>query len=353
MKHITLLAIDMAKTIFQLHGIDKQGHCHLTKRLTRDKLLPFIAQLSPCTIAIEACGGSHYWARRFKALGHEVKMISPQYVKPFVKGSKTDRNDAAAIAEAASRPSMRFVPIKGIEQQDIQSLHRIREQVIQQRTALSNQLRGLLAEYGIVIPQGLASLRAKIPELLEDGQNELSDFMRRHIKHLYKQLRYVDKQVLFYDNEIRQLFNQHELAQRIERIEGVGQLIATAVLALGDLSVFKNGRHFAAFLGLVPKEYSSGNKQRLLGISKRGPRYLRSLLVQGAKAALVRAHKKQDAKSQWLMALQQRRGSNKACCALANKTARTIWAMATSGEIYQPAKACGYKGLEVSSARAA
>lgn len=345
MNNVTLLAIDMAKNIFQLHGVDKQGRCQLTKRLSREKLLPFIAQLPCCTIVVEACGGSYYWARRFQALGHEVKLISPQYVKPFVKGSKTDKNDASAIAEAASRPSMRFVPMKSIEQQDIQSLHRIREQVIQHRTALSNQLRGILAEYGLVVRQGLVPLRVKVPEFLEDASNELSDFMRRHIHHLYKQLKYADKQVAFYDKEIHQLFNQHELAQRIERIEGVGQLIATAILALGDLSVFKNGRHFAAFLGLVPKEHSSGNKQQLLGLSKRGNRYVRTLLIQGAKAALIRAHKKTDSKSRWLVALQQRRGSNRACCALANKTARIIWAMATSAEVYQPSKATGLQEL--------
>lgn len=340
MKNITLLAIDLAKNVFQLHGLNQQGHCMLKKRLSRDKLLAFIANLPICTIVMEACSSAYYWSRQFKKHQHEVKLISPQYIKPFVKGNKNDGNDAEAIAEAASRPSMRFVPIKSIEQQDIQSLHRIRERFVQQRTALSNQIRGLLAEYGIIIKQGLSALFQTLPLIIEDAENELSCLMRKHIQRLYEELHHLDKQVNHYDKEIAHIFKTHEVAKKLAKIEGVGPIIATAILALGNLSLFKNGRHFAAFLGLVPRESSSGNKQRLLGISKRGDKYLRKLLIQGSRSVLLRLTEKTDVKSCWLRELEKRRGTNRACCALANKTARIIWAVVTSHQEYDPKLAC-------------
>jgi transposase len=344
MTDINLLAIDVAKNVFQLHGINKRGSCVLTKRLNRNKLMEFISNLHICTIVMEACGGSFYWTRQFQKMGHEVKLISPQYVKPYVKGNKTDRNDAEAIAEAASRPNMRFVSIKSIEQQDIQSIHRIRSRVIQQRTQLGNQIRGLLVEYGIIIKKGISALRRALPEIIENGENELSIVMRRHIQTLYEELCHIDTRVEGYDKELAHLFKQSDMAQKIGKIEGIGPINATAILALGDLKNFKNGRHFAAFLGLVPRESSSGNKQRLLGISKRGDSYLRTLLIHGARSVLRRVDKKQDAKSQWLKNLKARCGMNRAACALANKTARIIWAVMTSGENYDPKKACGFCG---------
>lgn len=344
MKNINLLAIDVAKNIFQLHGVDKRGNCVLKKRLSRTKLIEFISNLPVCTIALEACGGSFYWTRQFQRMGHDVKLISPQYVKPYVKGNKTDRNDAEAIAEAASRPTMRFVSVKSIEQQDIQSIHRIRSRVVQQRTQLANQIRGLLAEYGIVITKGIAVLRRALPLIVEDAENELSFLIRKHIQKLYEELLQLDLNVQEYDQELANLYKKSEFAQKIGKIEGVGPIIATAILALGDLKNFKNGRHFAAFLGLVPRENSSGNKQRLLGISKKGNTYLRTLLIHGARTVLIRVDKKQDAKSQWLKNVKNRRGMNRAACALANKTARIIWAVMTSGDDYDPKKACGFCG---------
>lgn len=336
MKTITLLAIDVAKNVFQIHAADKLGKCLDRKKLKRDALVAYIANLPICTIVMEACSSTYYWSRKFKQFGHEVKLISPQYVKPFVKGNKTDRNDAEAICEAAQRPNMRFVPLKEIEHQDIQSILRIREQLVSQRTALSNQIRGLLAEYGVIIKKGLTALRAHLPSILEDGENELSIRMRAHIERMRTRLLEFDKEIKDYDKEVKLIYNQSEEARRIGKIEGVGPLIALSILALGNLNVFKNGRHFSAFLGLVPKESSSGNKQRLLGISKRGNVYLRSLLIHGARSVLYRIGKKEDEKSQWLISLKERRGSNRAACALANKTARIIWALATKKEDYEP-----------------
>jgi transposase len=340
MNNITLVAIDVAKNVFQLHGTNSEGRCMLKKRVNRENLMNVIAHLPPCTIVMEACASTYHWARQFQRYAHSVKLISPQYVKPFVKGNKTDVNDAQAIAEAARRPDMRFVPLKSIEQQDIQLLHRIRERLMQQRTAVSNQLRGLLAEYGIVTRKGVSALHRLLPQVLEDATNALSPRMRGYIHRLANELRRLEEEIDFYNQDIETLYKTHPIAQRLSKIPGVGPLIATAILAVGDLSGFKNGRHFAAFLGLVPREHSSGNCQRLLGISKRGNTYLRTLLIHGARSTTLYSARKTDKKSQWLQALQQRRGYNRACCALANKNARLIWAMVTSGLEYQPSRAC-------------
>jgi len=335
MKNCNLVAIDIAKNVFQLHGIDKESRCCLTKRLSRDSFKTYLHQLPVCTIVMEACGSAHYWGRYLQKLGHEVKLISPQYVKPFVKGNKTDKNDSQAIAEAALRPSMRFVGIKNVEQQDIQCVHKIRERVIHQRTALSNQIRGLLLEYGIAIPQGIHVLMRYLPEILEDSCNELSDFMRGEMSSLYSELIAINQRIDSYDQKLQTMYKQSEVAQRMGKVEGVGRVIATALLGLGDVKHFKNGRHFSAFLGLVPKEHSSGNKQRQMGITKRGNCYIRQLLIHGARSVLIRVKNKQDKKSQWLQELIARRGMNRACCALANKMARVLWVIMAKGENYK------------------
>jgi len=276
MNNVTLLGIDIAKTVFQLHGVDRTGKVVLKKRLQRTRLVEFIANLPKCTIAIEACGGANYWVRRFSAFGHEVKLMSPQFVKPYVKSNKNDFNDAEGICEAASRPNMRFVSPQNIEQQDIQSLHRIRSRLIQERTALVNQTRGLLMEYGIIIPQGIGKVRKLLPEILEDAENELSVISRRFIFDLYEQLDNKDKKIKEYEESLKMIFQTNKNCQKIAKIEGIGLLTATAVVAdIGDAKVFKNGRHLAAFLGLVPRQHSSGNKERILGISKRGDAYIR------------------------------------------------------------------------------
>ena len=283
MSNITLLGVDLAKNIFQLHGVDANGKLMLTKKVSRYKLVETIANIPACTIAMEACSGANHWYRKFSSFGHEVKIINPQFVKPFVKTNKNDFNDAEAICEAASRPSMRFVTPKTIEQEDLQAVHRIRSRLVEERTALINQTRGLLAEYGIVIPQGINNVRKKLPEILEDGENELSARGRELFADLYEELCKKDKRVDTYDAKLNVIFKTNEMCQQISKIEGVGPITATAIVAtIGDPKTFKNGRHFAAFLGLVPKQSSSGGKERLLGISKRGNIYVRSKMIVGA-----------------------------------------------------------------------
>lgn len=336
--NVSTLGIDLAKAVFQLHGVNAQGQVTLTRRLSRKKLLPFLANLPPCLIGMEACGGAHYWAREMHKLGHEVKLMAPQFVKPYVKGNKTDGNDAAAICEAVSRPRMRFVPINTLEQQDIQAMHRIREQLVKNRTALANQIRGLLHEYGLVMPSGISRLRAQLPLILEEAENGLSDVARELINELYERLRTLDEQVAQSDRRIQQVFRQDERCQRLGQVEGIGPLIATAFLAaVGDAHVFHNARQLSAWLGLVPKQHSSGGKSRLLGISKRGDRYLRALLIHGARTVVQHAAQKSDARSEWINRLCQRRGKNITAVAVANKNARILWALLARGETYRQA----------------
>jgi transposase len=338
MENLTLLGIDIAKNVFQLHGVDEKGNAVLRKRLTRTKLVEFITKLSLCTIVMEACGGANYWYRKFKSMGHEVKLISPQFVKPFVKTNKNDRNDSEAICEAASRPSMRYVSPKNVEQEDMQALHRVRSRLVAEKIALANQIRGLLAEYGISMPQGINKLRKSLPEILEDAENELSHSGRQLFADLYEEIREKDKNVKKYDAKMEQIFKQNESCQKIAKLEGIGVITATAIVsAIGDPKIFKNGRHFSAFLGLVPRQSSSGNKQNLLGISKRGDTYLRTLLIHGARSVIKCVGPKTDSRSQWIKSLIERRGTNRAAVAVANKNARIIWALLAKEEIYRKA----------------
>lgn len=328
MNNLKLLGIDLAKSVFQLYGVDTQGRRVLSKRLRRESLLAFMAQLPSCTVVMEACGGAHYWARQIHALGHTARLIAAQYVKPYVQGNKNDRNDAAAICEAARNPAMRYVAPKSIEQQDIQALHRVREQVMKQRTALSNELRGLLAEYGIVISQGMAALRRCVPTILEDAENGLTDRFRGLLAGLYEQLGELDKRRKQYDRQLHAVFQQTPLCQQLVQQRGVGELTATAFVAtVGDPRVFKNGRHVAAWLGMVPRHRASGTRCQVQGISKRGDRYLRSLLIHGARAVVRYAEGKTDPLSVWVMRIQRQKGTNVAAVALANKNARVLWAM--------------------------
>jgi len=338
MGNVTLLGIDLAKNVFQLHGVDDKGKAMLRKRLTRTKLVETIANIPKCTIVMEACGGANYWCRKFSSFGHTPKLISPQFVKPFVKGNKNDRNDSEAICEAASRPSMRFVSPKSIEQEDIQATHRIRNRLVQERTALVNQIRGLLAEYGVIIAQGINKVRKELPEILEDGENELSHRSRKLFAGLYEELLEKDKLIKSYDDEINEIYKSNEMCQRIAKIEGVGPITATAIVsAIGDPKVFKNGRHFSAFLGLVPRQSSSGNKERLLGISKRGDTYLRGLLIHGGRSVVRYIGNKEDSRSKWVKDLKDRRGANRTAVAVANKNARIIWAVLAKNEHYRKA----------------
>jgi transposase len=338
MSNVTTIGIDLAKNVFQLHGADKRGKRVFSKRLNRGQLIEFLAQTPPCIIGIEACTGAHYWARRFTSLGHTVKMMAPQFVKPYVKSNKNDKNDSAAIAEAVTRPDMKFVPIKSVEQQDIQMLHRVRELLVKQRTALANQMRGLLAEYGVIIPKGIRHIRSSMMDILADAENELTTKGRKIFYDLYKQFKLLDKKIDKYEQQMKDLCRTNEDCQRLMAIEGVGPITATAIIgAVGDAKVFKKGREFSAWLGLVPRQHSSGNTTRLLGISKRGDRYLRTLLIHGARSVVRVAKDKADKRSQWIMDKKERGGENKAAVALANKNARIAWALLANNEDYRKA----------------
>lgn len=335
MQTLTTVGIDLAKNVFQVHGVDQVGRTVLRKRLRRAEVTAFMARLPSCVVGLEACCGAHYWARVLEGLGHQVKLIAPQFVKPYVKSNKNDANDAEAICEAVRRPHMRFVHRKSIEQQDVQALHRVRSRLIGSRTSLVNQIRGLLAEYGVVLPQSIGQVRRGLPTVLEDASNELSTLGRRLFNGLYEQLVDLDKRIEEFDEEIARLFRSNSVCQRIGEIEGVGPLIATAMIsAIGDGRSFKNGRQLSAWLGLVPRQESSGGKTRLLGISKRGDSYLRTLLVHGARSVVYRAGSKADRRSHWIADKQRRLGTNRACVAVANKNARIIWAMLANEQRY-------------------
>jgi transposase len=292
-----------------------------------------------CTLGMEACGGAHYWARAFEALGHTVKLMAPQYVKPYVKTNKNDWRDAAAICEAVGRESMSFVPIKSVAQQDGMSVHRIRERLIKQRTALMNEMRGLLLEYGIAIPQGISRLRRAAVSLIEPQDERLSALMKRMVAQLYEELQALEERLKAYDAEIKRLYQADERCQRLATIPGVGMITATAIVArIGSAEAFNNGRHLAASLGLVPRQNSTGGKQKMGSISKRGDRYVRKLLVHGARSALVAAMRKHERtrQTQWALALLKRGDVNKAVVALAHKMARMAWALLKKKTVYCP-----------------
>jgi transposase len=317
---VTILGIDIAKNVFRLHGCDSYGKVRLRKQLGRRQLLVFLANLPKCLVAMEACATSHYWAREIGKLGHEIRLIGPNFVKPYVKANKNDASDAEAICEAASRPSMRFVAVKTAAQQDVQAIHRVRQQLVKVRTALVNQARGLLAEYGIVIPQGVAHLRRALPQLLEHPDDELSGIMREVVGEIAERLKFIEERLYQYNLRLQRLVRQDERCQRLMKVEGVGPLAATAlVAAVGNASEFKSGRELAAYLGLVPRHRASGGRTVLLGISKRGDRYLRTLLVHGARSALRTIERKPSADAIWAARIKARRGNNVAAVALANK----------------------------------
>jgi len=335
---MTTLGIDIAKNVFHVHGRDAAGRPVFQKRFSRAALIKFIANLSRCRVGMEVCGGANYWSRTLQALGHDVHLISPQFVKPYVKTNKSDFNDAEAICEAVLRPTMRFVTPKTVAQQDLQNVHRVRRRLIGARTALVNQIRGLLAEYGVVVPKQVSPLRRALPRLIEDPTNDLTPLARTTFTVLYEELRAVDARVTAVDRELTAHCAQDERCQRLTAIEGIGPLTATAIIAaVTDPRVFKNGRHLAAWLGLVPRQCSSGGKSRLLGISKRGDRYVRTLLIHGARAVVVRAGAKPDARSRWIAEKRRQRGTNRACVAVANKNARIIWALLAHNTYYQKA----------------
>src|SRR5215467_2994492 len=286
-RDISVVGIDIAKRVFHLVGMDERGKIVMRKRCSRGEVLPLLANLGPVTIGMEACGGAHYWARCLREQGHEVKLMAPQFVKPYVKSNKNDSRDAEAIAEAVTRPTMRFVPIKDVAQQDIQALHRVRERLIGERAALVHEVHGLMQEYGIVLPKGVGKFRQAVVGKLEAEKDKLTPLSQELFWQLVEEFAALEKQLAYYQEKLDTLAQTHPACQRLMTIPGIGPFTATAlVAAVSDASAFKNGRQFAAWLGLVPRQYSTGGKERLLGISKRGDSYLRKLLIHGARATL-------------------------------------------------------------------
>lgn len=340
---ITTIGIDLAKEVFQVHGVDEKGQAALRKQIKRKDLAKFFANLPPCLIGMEACGSAHHWARKLTGYGHEVKLMAPQFVKPYVKTNKNDVADAEAICEAVARPNMRFVPIKNAEQQAIMSVHRARAGFVKARTAQGNQVRGLLAEFGIVIPKGIDAIARRIPEILEDAENGLPGAMRRLLERLCDNLKEMGRQVKELDAQIQNWHNDNEASKKLAEIPGIGPITASALVAsVGDAGEFKNGRQMAAWLGLVPRQNSTGGKQTLLGISKRGDTYLRTLLIHGARSVIRFAEKKAEPGS-WLRKLMGRRSRNVAAVALANKNARIVWALLAKDRMFRPDYATAIK----------
>ena len=343
---IVRIGLDLAKYVFEIHGVDAHGKTVLRKTLRRHAVTTFFANLPPCLVGVEASNGAHFWAKALSELGHDVRLISPQFVTPYVKSNKNDRNDAEAICEAVGRPNMRFVPVKSAEQLAVQAVHRIRSRLVADRVRLVNQIRGLLAEHGIVVAKDIGNLRRALARIAGDvGDNEdrtLNHLVRSLMAELREELTELDARIAGYDRKIRELYRNSEICQRLGKVEGIGPVTATAlVAAVGDRSSFKNGRQFAAWLGLVPKQRSSGGRARLFGISKRGDRYLRTLLIHGARSALGRVRDKQDPRSLWLGRMRQRRHPNIVAVALANKNARIAWSLLTSDNVYDTSLSVG------------
>jgi transposase len=338
--NIKRLAIDLAKEVFQLHGVDEEKKPVIDKRIkSRKKFVEFVTKLGPCELVMEACGGANYWARKFTEMGYKVLLVSPQYVTPYVQRNKNDYRDVHGIMEASYWSGMTFVTPKTVEQQDIQSVLRIRSNYLETRTAISNQIRGLMCEYGVIVKAGYEALRNTLPSLFaRDNENGLSPIMKELIEGQYSMLLVVDEEIDTLDIKIKELFSMNETCKRIEKIEGIGPISALAIIALvGDGKGFKNGRHFAAYLGLTPKQHSSGNRECMLGISKRGDKYLRELLIHGGRSVVRAAEKKTDTRSLWVNRIKNKGGVNRAAVAMANKNARIAMAMILSGSDYKKA----------------
>lgn len=335
MEKITVIGLDLAKNIFQIHGADVRGKKVLSRKLKRAEVMEFFAMLPACRVGMEACGGAHEWARRIQAFGHDVKLMAPQYVKAFVQGNKTDARDAAAIAEAAIRDSIPSVTVRSRDEQQIQALHRVREGWMKQRTATANQIRGLLGEFGQALTPGIRHLRREVIVWQENTRNELG-ILNTLIDELLSHLSQLEERIGKIEKQIKQVLQNNPACKLIESIPGVGVITATAIVgSYGGVENFSAGRKFSSALGLTPREHSSGGKQVLLGISKRGNGYIRKLLVHGARAVLKARMNKPEYAEDWVVKLAQRRGHNIAVCALAAKNARRIWAMLHTGEWFR------------------
>jgi transposase len=333
---VTTIGIDLAKNVFQVHGVDERGKPVLRKQLKRKDVVAYFANLERCLIGMEACGSAHYWARKLSGLGHTTRLMAPQFVKPYVKTNKSDRNDAEAICEAVGRPNMRFVPVKTPEQQAVLALHRARQGFVKARTAQANQIRGLLAEFGIVIPQGIGHIAERLPEILEDGENDLPGMLRQLLERLRENLTDMDRQVGEMEQQIKLWHRDNEQSRELEAIPGIGPITASAFVAtVGDAKSFKNARQVPAWLGMVPRQDGTGGKVTLGKISKRGDVYLRTMLIHGARSVIAQIERKPDQADAWLKKLLARRNKNIAAVALAAKNARVAWALLATGRNYQ------------------
>ncbi len=339
MKDVTVFAIDLAKVVFHGHGADAAGRRCFRKKVNASKLLALLAELPPCVVAMEACASAHFWAREAQRLGHTPKIIAPQHVKPYVTGNKNDWADAEAIAEAATRPKTRFVAVKSALHLDVQHLHRVRERLVHNRTQLVNQMRGFLLEQGIAVAKSVETLRAFVDGALADSAGvNLTAMMRQTLSELRDELSELDKRVQSASARIERFAACSDDCQRLMAIPGIGPVTATALWsATPDARSFKSGRHFSALLGLTPRHEGSGGVNRILGISKRGDRYVRSLLVHGARASLIWIDKRDDRVARWAQGLKESKGWNKAAVALANKNARIAWAILRWGSTYDAA----------------
>lgn len=334
---VTTMGLDVAKQVFQVHGVDAHGKVVVRKQLRRKEVVEYCTKLPACEIGMEAGSSSHYWARRLSGLGHRVRLMAPQFVRPYVKTNKSDARDAEAIGEAVSRPTLRFVPIKTAEQQAMLALHRARQGFVKARTAQANQLRSLLAEFGIVLPQGIHVRLRAVPAILSDAENGLLASVRDLFTRLLGHVKELDRQVSELEQQIIQWHKGDERRRKLEKVPGLGPLTASALVAtIGDAKAFQHGRQLAAWLGLVPRQHSSGGKTRLHGISKRGDIYLRTLLIHGARSVLRFAARHTDPTTTWLNHLQRRRNPNIAAVALANKHARVVWARLAHDRDYKP-----------------
>jgi transposase len=332
---VTTVGVDLAKNVFQVHAVDERGKAVVRKQLKRNQMAPFFAKLAPCLVGMEACASAHHWARKLQTLGHTVRLVAPQFVKPYVKANKNDAADAEAICEAVSRPSMRFVAVKTVAQQALLAMHRVRQGFIKARTAQANQIRGLLGEFGLVIPQGIGHIAKRVPQLIEDASNELPGTFRVLIDRLLEHLKGLDRQVAELEAQITAWHRESESSCRLEQIPGIGPITATALVAtMGEARNFANGRQVAAWLGLVPRQHSTGGKPTLLGMSKRGDAYLRTLLIHGARSMILALRRKANPDG-WLHSLLKRRNANVAAVALANKNARIAWALLAHERTYR------------------
>jgi len=337
-KDAVTIGIDTAKSVFQIHGVDEDGNVVLRRRVKRNRFIEFMAQLPTAIVGIEATGASHHWARELIKFGHDVRLMNPKRVKAYRDSDKSDRNDADAICEAVSRKRMKFIAVKTLDQQGMQVLHRGRSRLMKNRTALVNQARGLLSECGIVMHKGIRVFRSELPEILDEQAGSIPEILRVMLLEMYDELIVLDKQIEKFDKQFERLTDADPMCRKLKKVKGIGPLTALALVSkIGDANIFNGSREMSSYFGLAPQECSSGEKKHMFGISKRGDRYIRTLLIHGARSVVWKASGKDDSLSRWINKIKDKSGPNVAAVALANKNARIVWALMTKDEEYREA----------------